>query len=143
MSDSQNITLSDFTFFYQDTVRYGDTDRQGHVNNAMFIRFFESIRTNLLYHPHHIMHDEGCSFVIADIHVAFKQEIHWPGKVDMGLKLIKIGNTSLTFEEAIFQDGKLCATSTSVVVQVDNQTKKSFPLSETKKAQLRAYEKRV
>jgi acyl-CoA thioester hydrolase len=141
--NSQNISIHDYTYFYQDTVRYGDTDRQGHVNNAMFIRFFESIRTSLLYHPNHIMHDINCAFVIADIHVAFKHEIHWPGKVDMGLRLVKIGNSSLTFEEAIFQNGILCATATSVVVHISNETKKSVTLSDEKKAILKAYEKSV
>jgi acyl-CoA thioester hydrolase len=139
--NSQNITLEDYVFFHKDIIRYGDTDRQGHVNNAMFIRFFESVRTNLLYHPEHLMHDLGCSFVIADIHVAFISEIHWPGQVDIGLRLVKIGNSSLTFEEAIFQNGKLCATSTSVVVHINNETKRSQPLSEEKKLKLRAFQK--
>ena len=141
MSDLQNITLSDFIFFHQDTVRYGDTDRQGHVNNAMFIRFFESIRTALLYNPLNPMHDMNCSFVIADIHVKFINEINWPGNVDLGLRLIKIGNSSLIFEEAIFQNGILCGTATSVVVHISNETKRSTPLSVLKKIELEVYKK--
>jgi len=141
--NSQNITLKDYPYTYQDTIRYGDTDRQGHVNNAMFIRFFESIRTSLLYSPKHPMHDDNCSFVIADIHVQFIHEINWPGAVDLGLRLIKIGNSSLTFEEAIFQNGTLCATATSVVVHISDETKRSKPLSDEKKNQLERYKKSV
>jgi acyl-CoA thioester hydrolase len=139
--NSQNITLNDYTFFHQDSIRYGDTDRQGHVNNAMFIRFFESIRTALLYHPLNPMHDLNCGFVIADIHVQFINEIHWPGNVELGLRLVKIGNSSLIFEEAIFQHGILCATATSVVVHISLETKRSTPLSSLKKSELERYKK--
>jgi acyl-CoA thioester hydrolase len=37
-------SLRDFAVYSVDKLRYGDTDRQGHVNNAVFATFLETGR---------------------------------------------------------------------------------------------------
>jgi acyl-CoA thioester hydrolase len=39
LAEKQNPALEDFPFQTFDKVRYADTDRQGHVNNAAFATF--------------------------------------------------------------------------------------------------------
>lgn len=46
-----------------DKLRYGDTDRQGHVNNATMATFFETGRVEILYGVEHPVLAENCSFV--------------------------------------------------------------------------------
>ncbi len=41
--------LSDYGSQACDTIRYCDTDRQGHVNNSAFAMFCETGRVNFLY----------------------------------------------------------------------------------------------
>jgi acyl-CoA thioester hydrolase len=118
----------DFKHYTFDKVRYGDTDKQGHVNNAMFARFFESSRTEILYHPDRPLHNEETSFVIANMSIDFLSEIHWPGQVDLYANVLRIGKSSITFEQAIYQHDVLCGYSTCVIVHVSNETKKSTPL---------------
>lgn len=127
---NQSYTLADFPHQTYDKIRYGDTDRQGHINNAMFVRFYETSRAEVLYDPKNLLHDDDGSFVIANLTVEFLQEIHWPGQVQIGLKVTKIGNSSVTFFQALFQDDVLVSTSTSVIVHVNNQTKKSSRLND-------------
>lgn len=43
-----DIKLEGFPFRSSDKLRYGDTDRQGHVNNAVFSTFLETGRVELL-----------------------------------------------------------------------------------------------
>ncbi len=123
-------TLSDFPHRTYDKIRYGDTDRQGHINNAMFVRFYETSRAEVLYDSNNLIHDDEGSFVIANLTVDFLKEIHWPGHVEIGLKVTRLGNSSITFLQALFQNNELVSTSTSVIVHVNNQTKKSAPLNE-------------
>ena len=118
----------DFKHHTFDKVRYGDTDKQGHVNNAMFARFLESSRTEILYHPDRPLHNEETSFVIANMSIDFLSEIHWPGQVDLYANVLRIGRSSITFEQAIYQHDVLCGYSTCVIVHVSNETKKSIPL---------------
>lgn len=125
--------LKDFPHQTYDKLRYGDTDRQGHINNAMFVRFYETSRAEVLYNPHQVIHAIHGSFVIAHLDVDFIAEIHWPGQIDIGLKVTKIGTSSITFFQALFQNGTLVSTSSSVIVHVSNDTKKSSPLPEKAK----------
>jgi len=58
-------TIDEFKSITGDKVRYCDTDRQGHVNNAIFSSFLETGRVEILYNQNHPLYAEGCSFVIA------------------------------------------------------------------------------
>lgn len=88
-------TLEAFPFQTFDKVRYADTDRQGHVNNAAFSTFLETGRVEFLYNPQDPLAAEGASFVIANLSLTFLSEIIWPGRVDIGTGVAKVGNSSL------------------------------------------------
>lgn len=45
------LTLADFPFTSFDKLRYCDTDKQGHVNNAVFSTFLETGRAEFLLDP--------------------------------------------------------------------------------------------
>jgi acyl-CoA thioester hydrolase len=122
-----------------DKVRYNDTDRQGHVNNAVFNTFFETGRVEFLYHPDHPMYGKGCSFVIASATVDYLLEIKWPGIVEIGTSITKVGRSSITIIQSLYQNGVVVGISENVLVQVDNETTKSTPLSEESKKRLISY----
>lgn len=111
------------------TVRYGDTDRQGHVNNAVFSTFLEAGRVNFLLAPEGPLHAPGAAFVIARLILDFKAELNWPGEVWVGTRVSKVGRSSMTLEQAIWQNGVCAATAENVVVQMDETTRKSTPLT--------------
>jgi acyl-CoA thioester hydrolase len=135
MSDYKNIKLNDFKVKTYDKLRYSDTDRQGHVNNAAFATFFETGRVEILYNNPHQLFNENCLFVIANLNINLLLEIYWPGIVDIGSSIKKIGTSSIVVFQGLYQDNKLVATAESVIVQVNDMTKKSSPLTdETKKA---------
>ena len=67
-----------------DTIRYGDTDCQGHVNNAVFSTFIETGRSEILYRQQPPVYPEGTQFVIARLEIDYLREILWPGEVVCG-----------------------------------------------------------
>ncbi|WP_394847524.1 acyl-CoA thioesterase [Pendulispora brunnea] len=121
--------LEDFPFRTADTIRYGDTDRQGHVNNAAFATFCETGRVSFLYPENAPIAPAGTSFVIARLTLDFRAEITWPGTVDIGTRVLKVGRSSLTMAQGLFQRGRCVATAESVIVFVDDATRKSTPLT--------------
>ena len=123
-------SLQNFPIHASDKLRYADTDRQGHVNNAVFATLLETGRVEVIYAKEAGLHDAGCSFVIASLQIDFLDEVHWPGVVEIGTRVGKIGRSSVTLEQAIFQQGRCVATSKSVIVQVDTNTRRSAALSE-------------
>ncbi|HTJ91449.1 MAG TPA: thioesterase family protein [Acidocella sp.] len=131
--------LSDFPFRSQDKLRYGDTDRQGHVNNAVFTTMYETGRVELLQlGESEGLSLEGVSFVIARLCVDYRGEIFWPGTVEVGTAVKALGNSSITFSQALFQNGKCVSTAESVIVQVDHRTRRSTPLSAPVREKLQA-----
>lgn len=122
--------LSDFPLRTEDKLRYADTDRQGHVNNAIFSSLLENARVELLYDPARPLAAPGCSFVIARLTLDFLNEITWPGRVDTGTRVARVGKSSVTLEQAIFQNGRCVATAVTVIVHVSGETRRSHPFSD-------------
>ena len=123
------LALSDYPLQAYDKLRYADTDRQGHVNNAVFSTMLETGRVELLYTPEPL-YGPGCTFVIASMHLDFRSEVTWPGRVDVGTRVASIGKSSMTLEQGIFQGGKCVATGTTVIVQMNEASRRSHPLSD-------------
>ncbi|WP_448954780.1 acyl-CoA thioesterase [Labrys neptuniae] len=121
--------LADYAFIATDKLRYGDTDRQGHVNNAVFATFLETGRVELLHNSAAPMAEPGASFVLARVVLDFRAEVLWPGSVEIGTRVNTIGRSSITLDQAVFQNGRCVAEAQTVVVQVDAETRRSRPLS--------------
>ena len=118
----------DFPRHSFDKLRYADTDRLGHVNNAVFSTFFETGRVELLHDRTAPLHAPNGGFVIARLTIDFAAEILWPGTVDIGTRVSAIGRSSLRLQQALFQDGRHVASSESVVVHIDLTDRRSRAL---------------
>lgn len=127
---TQSLCLEDFPSRSFDKLRYGDTDRQGHVNNAVFSTLLETGRVELVYDGQSPMTDAGCSFVIARLSLDFIGELLWPGRVDVGTRVRSIGRSSIRMEQALFQNNRLVAKAETVIVQVSDTTRRAQPLSD-------------
>ncbi|MBN2555107.1 MAG: acyl-CoA thioesterase [Anaerolineales bacterium] len=132
------LSLDEFPFQTYDKLRYADTDRQGHVNNAVFSTYFETGRMELLYDSGNPLASEG-EFVIASLKLDFLAEVHWPGRIEIGTGVREVGNSSFRLAQALFQDGRRVAAAETVIVQIDERTRKSCPLSEKTRTFLTAH----
>ncbi|MBN2795740.1 MAG: acyl-CoA thioesterase [Clostridia bacterium] len=125
------MEFNDFPLKTYDKIRYCDTDRQGHVNNSNFATFLETGRTELLYlYNEEPLHDDDGTFVIARQELNLIAEIRWPGTVEIGTTVSKIGNSSIGLYQRLFQNQKLVAEANTVIVHVDIESKKSKVLSD-------------
>ena len=122
------IRLADFAARTFDKVRYADTDRQGHVNNAAFATFCETGRVEFLFDPEQPLYPPGAAFVIARLALDLRAEVRWPGTVDIGTRVEHIGRSSVTLKQALFQGDRLVATAETVIVLMDEETRRSTPL---------------
>lgn len=140
MDTSQTLetfsTLNDFPLKAADKLRYADTDRQGHVNNAVFSTFLETGRVEVIHGER--LASEGASFVIARLELDFLAEVTWPGEVEIGTAVLEAGRSSFRLVQKIFQDGRPVAKALTVIVQMNNETRRSQPLSEAARQRLEA-----
>jgi acyl-CoA thioester hydrolase len=138
-SQLKNMKVDQYPFLSEDKIRYADTDRQDHVNNAISNQFLETGRIELLYNPKKPLSTEGCSFVIVSLRMDYLKMIQWPGIVKIGTMVTRIGNSSIQLLQGIYQDNQVVAVAESTIVQVDNKTSLSTPLSSFSKEQLKKY----
>jgi acyl-CoA thioester hydrolase len=139
MSQLKSLRYEDYPVRTFDKVRYSDTDRQGHINNAVFSVFLETGRVEVLYNPENPLYDKDSSFVIVNINLSLLAEIKWPGIVEIGSAVLKLGNSSINFVQGLYQNNQLVATAETIIVHVDNTTKRSKPLSKETRILLNQY----
>jgi acyl-CoA thioester hydrolase len=128
----------DFPHRTVETIRFGDLDRQNHVNNAVFATHFESGRVIILYGEEYGLIVPGASFVLAHLSIDFLGEMHWPGEVEIGTAVTRVGRSSLGLDQALFVDGICVATADNTLVLVDQATHKPRPFAPEHAARIRA-----
>ena len=120
---------SSYPLWTTDIIRYGDTDRQGHVNNAVFATFFESGRTRFFAARSPSLQTAHMEFVIVRLEIDFRAELFYPGRVDIGTRVLGIGRTSFRLGQGVFNGDTCAATSETVLVQMDGASRKAKPFS--------------
>ena len=116
--------LEDFPFRLTDNVRFADLDPQQHVNNAVYASYFETGRVTLIRNPAYGLMPQGLSWMLVRLAIDFKSEVRWPGTIELGLGVNRIGRTSVTYTQVVFANGKCAASADAVTVLVDEATRK-------------------
>jgi acyl-CoA thioester hydrolase len=122
--------LEDFPYRLTDNVRFADLDPNQHVNNAVYATYFETGRVTLVKDRSHGLMPPGLGWMLVRLDIHFRTELRWPGSIEMGLGVAKLGRTSVTFDQVVFSEGKCVATAQSINVLIDEKTRKPTPLTE-------------
>jgi acyl-CoA thioester hydrolase len=95
----------DFAFFESITLRWADNDSYGHINNAHYYSFFDTAVDAFLLKYDLRKHLAGIrqTLVVASECRYFKQ-VTAPGWIRVGVRVGKIGKSSITYEVAVFVD---------------------------------------
>ena len=122
------VQLKDYPFRLSDNVRFADLDPQYHVNNAVYATYFETGRVTLIRNPAYGLMPDGLSWMLVRLWIDFRAEVKWPGTIDLGLGVSKIGRTSVAYRQVVFSEGKCAAACEAVTVLVDKATRKPTAL---------------
>jgi acyl-CoA thioester hydrolase len=134
--------LEDFPYRLSDNVRFADLDPNQHVNNASYASYFETSRVMLMKDRANGLSPEGFGWVMVRLDINFRAELHWPGKIGLGLGVAKIGRTSVSFDQVVFSEGKCVASARAVNVLVDQATRKPVALTDEIRTNFRRWLRR-
>jgi acyl-CoA thioester hydrolase len=126
--------LEDFPYRLSDNVRFADLDPNQHVNNAVYATYFETGRVTLMKDRSYGLMPEGLGWIMVRIDIHFRAELHWPGKIELGLGVAKFGRTSVSFDQVVFSEGQCVASARAITVLIDEATRKPVPLTPELKA---------
>jgi acyl-CoA thioester hydrolase len=107
------------------TIRYSDQDAMAHVNNTALATYVEAARTAFIYELIRRSGAQGIEFILARLVIDYRRELHYPGTVDVGARLIRVGNKSITTGYGVFKGADCVATSECVNVFYDLATRKT------------------
>ena len=122
--------------------RWHDNDVYGHVNNVDYYAFFDTVINRWLITEGGLdIHRGGAIGLCAESHCAFKGPLAFPETVTAGLRVGKLGNSSVRYEIGLFgEDGTHAADGWFVHVFVDRETRRSVPIPDTVRDALRRLE---
>lgn len=106
-----------WTFGMADRVRFGEIDALNHVNNVVYLRWYETLRVIYLEH-YGIYNDAGPDpkFVVKTVGLDYKAEVMRGAPYINVARTVAMRNTSFSMEYATFVSGKITTTGTAVVV---------------------------
>lgn len=105
--------------------RFQDMDVNGHLNNVAFAALFENARV-LLHRELRPWNDRPKNerTMVASVEINYLREGNFPAPVTIASGVGRIGTSSWTIVQAMFQNGNCIATCDSVIVcRTDNAAK--------------------
>jgi acyl-CoA thioester hydrolase len=106
-----------------DTVRFSDQDAAGHINNVAICAYMETARLTFMRDLGMMAPREaGLRGISAGMTVSFLAESHWPGKIELGTGVLKVGTSSITVASAAFKDDLCIAAAEMTVVRLNGKT---------------------
>ncbi len=122
-------------------VRFRDCDMFQHVNNAVYLTYFEEARA-AYWQAMRGPDFAGFDFIIAEITCTYRSPALYGETLDLALWIPKVGTKSFEFAYRVTEraSGREVATGRSVQVMYDYASKATKPVPEELKERIAAFE---
>jgi acyl-CoA thioester hydrolase len=119
--------------------RWMDNDVYGHVNNVQYYSYFDTVINEYLISEGGLdIHAGAVIGLCAESHCAYKAALAFPETVHAGLRVTKLGRTSVRYEIGLFrgEDAEPVAEGWFVHVFVDREQRRPAEIPEPLRAAL-------
>jgi acyl-CoA thioester hydrolase len=98
---------ADYRHFLPIQTRWNDMDRYGHVNNMIFYGYMDTVVTDFIVR-HGKLDTERSPVVglVIESQCRYHRPVSFPAIVEAGLRVGKLGNSSVRYEVGIFVGGE-------------------------------------
>ncbi|MET0543327.1 MAG: YbgC/FadM family acyl-CoA thioesterase [Variovorax sp.] len=138
------MTRNDFRFFHRLRVRWAEVDMQKIVFNAHYLMYFDTAIADY-WRALALPYEESMASLGGDLYVRkatieFNASARVDDVLDVAMKCVRVGNSSIVFHGALFRGDELLVTSELVYVFADPATQTSRPVPAQLRAVFTAYE---
>lgn len=136
------MSIAGYNFTMPLRVRWAEVDRQGVVFKGHYLTYFdvgitEYWRTIGLPYPDGIA-DTGSDLYVVKATVNYHAPVEYDDMLEVGIRVARLGDSSLTFAVQIDRQGKCLTTGEVVYVTTDSVSRRSCPIpSDSVKSHLR------
>jgi acyl-CoA thioester hydrolase len=130
MAEEPRRERGDFPHYLEIVTRWADNDVYGHVNNATYYSYFDTLVNRMLMERNLLDPAKSSSIgVVVETGCHFLASLSFPDVIDAGLRVPTIGNSSVRYEIALFRRGEKepAATGHFVHVYVNRATRRPMP----------------
>jgi acyl-CoA thioester hydrolase len=129
------------SFVHTERVRFGDLDAMRHLNNVVFLRYFETARIAYLRElvpAHDPAHPEVDDFglIFAECHINYRSPVHFDEQLDVHCSIGTVRRSSFRVEFEMRVGGRLAAEGYGVLVGFDYSAQQAAALPEAIKERL-------
>lgn len=130
---------TDYRHFRQHTTRWADNDAYGHLNNVVHYALFDSTVNELLI-ARGLLDPRNSDAIglVVETGCRYFREMGYPAPITAGLRVARIGTSSVRYELALFAGDadEAAAEGFFVHVYVDATTRRPCPVPEATRAAL-------
>jgi acyl-CoA thioester hydrolase len=119
--------------------RWMDNDTYGHVNNVTYYAYFDTVVNEHLVRAGELdIRNGGAIGIVVETACRFHKPLSFPETVDAGMRVVRVGHSSVTYEIGLFRagDDEAAATGRFVHVWVDRQHRRPIAVPATVRAAL-------
>lgn len=124
------------------TTRWMDNDAFGHINNVHYYSYIDTAVCQVMVRHGILTWQGGPHFMMAaESGCRFLGEAAFPDRLDIGVRVARLGTSSVRWEAGVFRDGTetACAEGFMVHVCVDSQARRPAPLPAPWRTALEAF----
>jgi acyl-CoA thioester hydrolase len=128
-----------YAHFLTIPTRWIDSDVYGHVNNAVYYSYFDTVVNDYLIRAGVLDFEHGATIgLVVQTQCNYFAPIVFPQHVEAGLRVARLGATSVRYDVGLFVDGRddSCAQGHFVHVYVDRDTRRPVALPDDLRAAL-------
>lgn len=129
--NKQSLTLEEYPFVHHIQTRWMDNDVYGHVNNVIYYSFFDTAIAVFLTSKAGLDYINGTSVgLVIETSCTYFEAIAFPDTVQVGVRVAKLGNSSVRYEVGIFKNNQTTASAQGyfVHVYVDKESQRPTPI---------------
>lgn len=123
------------------TVRFGETDALGHINNTSYFIYLEEARIRFIEQLGFKMNIENWNFILASTKCDFISQGYFGQELTIKTYVSKIGSKSFQLEHDVVstKTNEPIAKGNAIMVYFDFETQKSEQIPELLKEELKDY----
>jgi len=139
MTKQQPETRDRYAHFVTITTRWMDNDVYRHVNNVVYYSFFDTAVNEYMMRQGVLdLHDSPVVCLVVETGCQYFSPVSFPDAVQCGLRVARLGNSSVRFEIGVFRNADNLAVAQGHFVHVacDRDTQRPVPMPAAMRAAL-------
>ncbi|XSG73229.1 acyl-CoA thioesterase [Herpetosiphon llansteffanensis] len=128
-------------FEYPLEVRFRDLDGLGHVNNAVYLTYFETLRLQFAIELLGAVNLADVPFILGEATVRYLKPVFFGDQLQGSVDISRIGNKSFTMLYTLKRGNEIVTQGATELIWFDFKSQRSVPIPDSFRQQVADYQR--